>query len=49
MYADSACTRQAKRRVAHSLHDFATVGRCIGQYGSNATMAVGVTYSYCHN
>jgi hypothetical protein len=47
MYADSGCTRQAKRKVAHPLRDFVPVGQCRAEHGVNGTMAV--TYSYCHN
>ena len=47
MYADAACTHQAKRKAAHSLQQFEPVGRCATQYTSNSTMTA--SYSYCHN
>jgi hypothetical protein len=47
MYADSRCTRQVKRKVAHALRDFVPVGKCSAQPGVNGTMAI--TYTYCHN
>jgi hypothetical protein len=47
MYADSGCTRQAKRKAAHPLRDFVPVGQCSAQPGVNGTVAA--TYSYCHN
>ena len=47
MYADAACTQQAKRRVVHPLRAFASVGQCSAHNEGNGTVTA--TYSYCHN
>jgi hypothetical protein len=47
MYADAGCTHQAKRKAAHALYQFASVGYCNAHYGFNGTMTA--SYTYCHN
>jgi hypothetical protein len=48
MYADAACTHQAKRKVSHALQDYEPVGRCTAQHsGTNGNEAF--AYTYCHN
>jgi hypothetical protein len=47
MYADAACTKQAKRKAVHPLQAFAPVGQCIAHNEGNGTATA--TYTYCHN
>jgi hypothetical protein len=47
MYADAACTKQAKRKAVHELRDFAPVGQCTAHDEGDGTTTA--TYTYCHN
>jgi hypothetical protein len=48
MYADAACTHQAKRKVSHPLLvHYPQLNQCYYHYGANGVSIA--SYSYCHN